>query len=91
MINKVYKKYSSQQEFIDFMKTERQFQEQELQWNENKAWYASENQATNSSEEQEHHQNMSENQVINLSEEQKHHQNTSEDQAINSAEEQEHH
>jgi len=30
-INKVYEKYSSQQEFIDFMKTERQFQEQESQ------------------------------------------------------------
>ncbi len=28
-INEVYKKYFSQQEFIDFMKTERQFQEQE--------------------------------------------------------------
>ncbi len=25
LINKVYKKYFSQQEFIDFMKTERQF------------------------------------------------------------------
>ena len=29
LINKVYKKYFSQQEFIDFMKTKRQFQEQE--------------------------------------------------------------
>ncbi len=28
-INKVYEKYFSQQEFIDFMKTKRQFQEQE--------------------------------------------------------------
>jgi len=31
LINKVYEKYFSQQEFIDFMKTERQFQEQESQ------------------------------------------------------------
>ena len=30
-INEVYKKYFSQQEFIDFMKTERQFQEQKSQ------------------------------------------------------------
>ncbi len=41
-INEVYEKYSSQQEFINFMKTKYQFQEQESQWNENKAWYASE-------------------------------------------------
>jgi len=31
LINKVYKKYFSQQEFINFMKTERQFQKQESQ------------------------------------------------------------
>ncbi len=31
LINEVYEKYFSQQEFIDFMKTERQFQEQESQ------------------------------------------------------------
>jgi len=31
LINEVYEKYFSSQEFIDFMKTERQFQEQELQ------------------------------------------------------------
>ncbi len=91
LINKVYEKYFSQQEFIDFMKTERQFQEQESQWNENKAWYASEDQATNSSEEQEHHQNMSENQAINSAEEQKHYWNASENQATNSAKEQKHH
>jgi hypothetical protein len=30
-INEVYEEYFSQQEFIDFMKTERQFQEQESQ------------------------------------------------------------
>jgi len=30
-INEVYKKYFSQQEFIDFMKTKHQFQEQESQ------------------------------------------------------------
>ena len=42
-INEVYKKYFSQQEFSNFMKTERQFQEQESQWNENEAWYTSEN------------------------------------------------
>jgi len=30
-INEVYEKYFNQQEFIDFMKTERQFQEQESQ------------------------------------------------------------
>ncbi len=59
-INEVYKKYFSQQEFINFMKTERQFQEQESQWNENKAWYTSKDQATNLSEEQKHHQNASE-------------------------------
>ena len=58
LINEVYKKYFNQQEFIDFMKTEHQFQEQKSQWNENEAWYASEDQATNSSEEQKHHQNI---------------------------------
>jgi hypothetical protein len=31
LINEVYEEYFSQQEFIDFMKTERQFQEQESQ------------------------------------------------------------
>ncbi len=31
LINEVYEKYFSQQEFIDFMKTERQFQEQKSQ------------------------------------------------------------
>jgi len=30
-INEVYKEYFSQQEFINFMKTEHQFQKQELQ------------------------------------------------------------
>jgi len=72
-INEVYKEYFSQQEFIDFMKAQRQFQEQESQWNKNKAWYASEDQATNSSEKQEHHQNASENQATNFAEEQEHH------------------
>ncbi len=55
LINKVYEEYSSQQEFINFMKTECQFWEQKSQWNENKAWYASEDQATNFSEKQKHH------------------------------------
>ncbi len=69
LINEVYKKYFSQQEFINFMKTEHQFQEQESQWNENEAWYASENQAINFSEKQEHHQNISKNQAINSAKE----------------------
>ena len=87
LINEVYKKYFSQQKFIDFMKTERQFQEQESQWNENKAWYMSEDQAINFSEEQKHHQSVSKDQVINLSEEQEHHQNVNEASATNLAEE----
>ncbi len=60
-INEVYEKYFSQQEFIDFMKIKHQFWEQKSQWNENEAWYASEDQAINFSEEQKHYQNMSEN------------------------------
>jgi len=86
-INEVYKKYFSQQEFIDFMKTKRQFQEQESQWNEDEAWYVSEDQVTNLSKEQKHHQNASEDQVTNLLEEQKHHQNVNEAFAANLAEE----
>ena len=73
------------------MKTEHQFQEQESQWNENKAWYASEDQATNLSKEQEHHQNMNEASAANFIEEQEHHQNVSKDQATNFSEEQKHH
>ena len=91
LINEVYKKYFSQQEFINFMKTEHQFQEQESQWNENEAWYASENQAINFSEKQKHHQNASKDQATNFAEKQEHHWNASEDQAINFAEEQKHH
>ncbi len=69
------------------MKTERQFQEQESQWNENEAWYVSKDQVTNLSEEQKHHQNASEDQVINLSKEQKYHQNVNKAFATNFAEE----
>ena len=76
-INEVYEKYFSQQKFINFMKTKYQFQEQKSQWNKNEAWYASENQATNLSEKQKHHQNISKDQVINFAEEQKHHQDAS--------------
>jgi len=70
------------------MKTEHQFQEQKSQWNENEAWYASEDQATNFSEEQKHHQNVNEASAANLAEEQKHHWDASKDQATNLAEEQ---
>ncbi len=82
MINKVYKKYSSQQEFIDFMKTKCQFQEQKSQWNENEVWYASEDQATNSAEEQEHHWDASKASAANLAEEHALQENKSDQEII---------